>query len=131
VLHDRLAAGLARQGAVELQLRPGEAAVVDPGEAEHLRGEPALRIRAPLLWIEAEASDALLLQRGRGDRVGLPLHVDEAEALVGEPRLERRGVDAERAAGGERGGARVDDLPRVGVDRRRLLADRERGAQAV
>src|ERR671933_2816725 len=71
------------------------------------------------------------LERRSGDGVGLPLHVDEPEALVGEPRLERRRVDAERAAGGERGGVRVEDLLRIGVDGGRLLADRERRAEAV
>src|SRR5207249_9524201 len=57
LLDDRLAAGLAVQGAVEPELHPREAAIVDPGEPEHLRGEPAL-------WIGASQSRP----RGDGDR---------------------------------------------------------------
>ena len=51
--------------------------------------------------------------------------------LVEQLAVERRRVDPERARGQARDDARLVDLPRIGVDRRRLLADRKRKAGPV
>src|SRR5207244_869482 len=51
--------------AVERELEPGEAAVVDARIAEHLRCERALRVEAPLLRIEPEPGQVLTLQDRR------------------------------------------------------------------
>ena len=71
---DRVAGGIADDDLVarppaerplEGALEPVEPAVVGPGEAEQMRRDRALRIRAALLRIEAEPGDALLLERLR------------------------------------------------------------------
>ena len=103
----RLAAGLADQLLVERALEPFEPVVVDAGEAEHVRGDAPLRVVALLLGVVAEPGELLLLELGRLGRIGLPLDVDEVPRPVGEQRIERLRVDAERLRGGER------DPPRV------------------
>ena len=127
----RLAAGLADERPVERTLEPFEAVVVDPRIAEHLRGDAALRVVAQLLGVEPEPGQIELLQRRRLRRVGLALDVDEVVRAVGEDRVELLGVDSERLGGGERDAAGILHLARIGVDGRRLLADRERLAGAV
>ena len=116
---------------VERELEPGEAAIVDARVAEHLRRERALRVEAALLRIEAEAGQVLALQNRRPRGVGLALDVDEAQRAVGERGVHLALVEPEDARGGRRLAARVAHLARVGVDRRRLLADRELQAAAV
>ena len=59
VLDDPLAAGPAGQLAVERELEPGEAAVVDARVAEHLRGERELRVEAPLLAVGVDPRQSL------------------------------------------------------------------------
>src|SRR6185295_18396840 len=87
VAHDRLLAGLASEVAIEPELQPGEAVVVDARVAEHLRPDGVLRVEAPLLGIEVDAGEAAPLKRGRALRVGLPLDVDEALLLVAQLRV--------------------------------------------
>ena len=127
----RLAARLADQLLVERALEAFEAVVVDAGEAEHVRGDSSLRVVALLLGVEAEPGQVLLLELRGLRRIGLPLDVDEVARSVGEQRVERIRVDAERLRGGERDASRLLHEPRVGVHRRRLLADRERLAGPV
>ena len=121
-----------RSARVEQVLEPGQALVVDPGVAEHLRRDGVLRIAALLLAVEPEARE-LLAGELRGDqRIRLALHVRrsarERSASSGyrscafRPRM--RGRDA-------RLGERVAHLARVGEHRRRLLAERERRSHAV
>ena len=57
ILDDRLEAGPARERLVERPLEPVEAVVVRAGEAEDVRGDCALRIRAQLLGVETEPGD--------------------------------------------------------------------------
>ena len=127
----RLAAGLADERLVERALEPFEAVVVDPGVAEHVRSDAALRVVAQLLGVEPEPGQVQLLQRRRLRGVGLPLDVDEVARLVGEERVELLGVDSERVGRRECDPARILHLTRIGIDGRRLLADRERLARAV
>ena len=131
ILDDRLEAGPARERLVERALEPVEAVVVRTGEAEDVRGDRALRIGAQLLRVEPEPGDLALVQRLRLGRIGLAGDVDEALGPVLQRGIELVGVEAERLAGDDCGALRIDDVPRVGVDRRRLLADRERLAGAV
>ena len=63
--------------------------------------------------------------------VRLALDVDEGARAIRELRVELLRIDAESLAGGQRHGPRILDPARVRVDRRRLLADRERLADAV
>ena len=127
----RLAARLADQLLVERALEAFEAVVVDPGVAEHVRRDSPLRVVAELFGVVAEPGEPQLLERGGLRRVGLPLHVDEVARPVGEQRVERLGVDAERLRGRQRDPPRLAHEPRVGVHGRRLLADRQRLAGAV
>ena len=131
VLDDRLEAGLARERLVERALEPVEAVVVRPGEPEHVRGDGTLRIRAQLLRVEPEPRNLALVQsRGLGG-IGLAGDVDEALAPVLQHRIELVGVEPEGLPGEDCGALGIDDVPRIGIDRRRLLADRERLAGAV
>ena len=131
VADDRLLAGLAGEVTLEAELQPRDARVVDPRVPEHLRRDAVLRIAPPLLRVEVEPGEAAPLERSRPLRVGLPLDVDEALLLVEQLRVDLVRVEVERVAGLDRDLLCVPHLLRVGVDRGRLLADRERRAHAV
>src|SRR5438270_774641 len=131
VADDRLPAGLAGEALVVLHLEPGEALVVRAREADHLRPDAQLRIRALLLRIAVHAGEAPLQERRRLERVGEALDVDEARLAVEQLRVERVRIDPEVAVRGERDVARTRDLARVAVDGRRLLADCELEPGAV
>ncbi len=73
----------------------------------------------------------LLEQRVGALRVGLPGHVDEAARAVAQRVVDGDRVEVQRARDHERLALRVLHLARVGVDGRRLLADRELLAVAV
>ena len=113
------------------ELEAAEALVVGPGEPDDLRADGALRVRALLLRVGADAGEVLLQELGGLGGVGEALDVDEVRLLVQQLRVERVRVDAEQLSGRERDGARLTQLGRVGVDGRRLLADRELGARPV
>src|SRR5439155_24781241 len=95
ILDHRLVPGPAREGTVALELDAGQASVVDARVADHLCPYRPERVEAPLLGIEAETREALLLQRRRLGRIRLPRHVDEPLRTVGELRVERVRVDSE------------------------------------
>ncbi len=116
---------------IELELQPRQALAVGADEAEHLRRDRALWVVAALFGIEAEAGKFETLQRGSLRRVRLPGDVDEAVRPVREDREDPVGVHSQRPLDGERGAARIRDLPRVRVDGGRLLAERELEAAAV
>ncbi len=116
---------------VVLELEAAEPLVVDARVPDHLRRGGVLRIRAALLGVVEHAGEALL-QEGRGlRRVGEALDVDEPALLVDERRVQPVAVDAEQVVRRQRDPARVRHLLRVGVDRPRLLADRELDARAI
>ena len=96
-----------------------------------MRGNASLWVVALLLGVVAEPGQVLLLELGGLRRIGLPLDVDEVPRPVGEQRVERVRVDAERLRCGRRDASRLLHEPRVRVHRRRLLADRERLAGSV
>ena len=129
--HAALAPGLPGDRPVELQLEPGEPAVVEAGVAEDVRGDRALRIETALLRVEAEACEAALFEQRGLCRLRLALDVDEAALLVHQLAVERVGVDTESLRGRCRNDACVAHLPRICVHRRRLLADRELHTCAV
>ena len=134
VLDDRLRAGLAGQPLVQLQLQAREPVVVDARVAEHLRRDGVLRVGAALLAVGVEARDVLAGERRRLGGVALPAHVDERLRPVGEQLVQAVRLHEpppERLLRCQRGRARIDDLTRVGVDGRRLLAERELEAGAV
>src|SRR5207245_9686673 len=79
----RLASRSTGERGVVLQLESREAAVVDTGEAEHLRRDGVLRVRAPFLGIEAESRNRTLRERSRARGIGSAGDVDEAELPVG------------------------------------------------
>ena len=127
VAHDRL---LARAGPTSLRsycdLEPAEALVVDARVADHLRADAALRVRAPLLRIEAEAGEAASSGASApwpGRRTAARRRTGAScRAAAGRARSRRRrGCRARRRATA----TRVAHLLRIGEDRRRLLADRE------
>ena len=131
ILHEGLAARPSCEIAVELELEAGEAAVVCSGVAEHLRGHSTLRVHAALLRDESEPGEMLLLERLRVLRICLPLDVDEPLRLVDQLRVEGISVDVQRVRSRDRDSTGVAHLLRVGVDGRRLLADRKLDAHAV
>ena len=92
----RLVARAAARATGRAALEPVEAAVVDAREAEHLRGDRALRVGAALLRVEAEARAAQLLELRRLRGSALRCDEDEALRAVGERRVELVGVEAER-----------------------------------
>jgi hypothetical protein len=116
---------------IELELEPGETVVVHARVPEHLRRDRALRVVPPLLGVEAEAADLALRERGRPRRIGLSREVDEAVRAVAELLEHVRGPQAQDPCDDRRDGLWLLDLERVGVDRRRLLTDRELHAGAV
>src|SRR5919201_1849343 len=89
ILDDRLLAVAPRELPVELELEAGEAVVVDTGEAEHLRRDRVLRVRATLFRIEVEADEVSPRERTCLRGIGLAHHVDEAAPAVRERRRER------------------------------------------
>ena len=125
VADEALVAHAARQRTVQLQLEPGQTAVVEPRVAEHLGGDPALRVGTALLRAEEQTGDPALLQLLRPLRVGLAGEEDEAARAIGELRVELLGVEAEILRGRERRRPWVDDLARVGEDGGRVPPDRE------
>ena len=131
VLDDRLGPRPPGEHAVEPELEPRQAAVVDSRVAQHLGRHSALRIGSPLFGIEAETGQVALLERRSLHRVGLALDVDEAARALRQERIERIRAQAEGLSRSEGDCARVPDLVRVGIDRRRLLADRELHAHPV
>ena len=111
----------------------GEAAVVEAREAEDVRGEHALRVRAPLLGVgtrrPARSRCAQRISPGRAS----PGARGRRSPSSGR-RAARSAVPAstpERARDGEGAAARVPDLPWVRVDGHRVLADGELGPGAV
>ena len=98
IADDDLEPGPSGERLVERALEAVEAAVVGAGEPEHVRRDAPLRVRPPLLGVEAEAGDAHLLQRLRLDGVGLPLDEDEALRPVAQGRIELVRVELERLA---------------------------------
>ena len=131
VLDEPLAPRAAGEGLVERELEPGEPAVIDARVAEHLRRQRSLRVEALLLRIEAEAGQLSPPQPLGPHRVGLARDVDEAVRAVAELGGEGDRVEPQdpRRDGGL--AVRVAHLERIGVDRRRLLADRELEAAPV
>ena len=125
VTDDRLLARLAGELLVVLDLEAAEPLVVGAGEADHLGGNAALWIGALLLRIVVHAGEGLLHERLGLGRVGEALDVDERRLAVQELRIELVRVDAEDPVGRDRHGPGVRQLAWVGVDRLRLLADRE------
>ena len=71
VADDRLLARAAAEVALEPELEPGEAVVVDARVAEHLCGDRVLRIAPPLLRVEVEAGEPAPLERGRALGIAL------------------------------------------------------------
>src|SRR5206468_3751404 len=126
VLHDRLAPGRPRQRALERALEPLEALVVEPRVADDLRRDRPLRVEAELLGVEAETSEVLRLEDLRLARIGLAGNVDKALRAIRQRPVERRRIEAELLGRGECEIARIRDLARIGVNRRRDLPDRER-----
>ena len=126
VTHDRLGTRPAEEAAVVPILQPLEPLVVDTRIADHLRADRVLGVHAPLLRVEAEAGEILLLQLERFRRIGEPLHVDKlGMLLVEEERVERVRAHAEDVVGSQGDRAGVTHLGRVGVDGGGLFADRE------
>ena len=114
---------------VELELEAREAAVVDAGVAEHLRGDRALRVGAPLLADRSRSPGRLPLQRGGLRRVGLARDVDEALRPVGEQRVER-GLRRARACARSRDARpRAGSRPGAGWRRRSSPARRSRAGR--
>ncbi len=116
---------MTRELVVVLELEAAEPVVVDAGVADNLCGDAVLRVRPELLRIGEHADEPLLQEEAGLRRVGEALDVDELALLVQELRVQRVAVDPEDLVRGERDPARIPHLGRVGVDRRRLLADRE------
>ncbi len=116
---------------VVLDLEPPEALVVGSGVPDDLRADGALGIRAPFLGIAVDAREALGEEGCGGLRIGEALDVHKARFLVQQQGIERVRVDPEKLVCGDRDGARVHDLARVGIHRFRLLADRELHACVV
>jgi hypothetical protein len=131
VLHDRLAARLPAQRALERALEPLQADVVEPGVAQDLSCHRPLWVVAKLLGIEAESGEAQSLEVLRLVGIGLPRHVDEAARAVREQRIELRRVETELLCGSEGEVTRPVHLPRVRVDGGREPPDRERLAVAI
>ena len=127
----RLAALATGERLVELQLESRKAAVVEACVAEDVRRDRALRIETPFLGIEAEPGKVELLEAIRLGGIGLARDVDEARFPIRQLIEKRVRVDAEDAPGGGGDRTRIADLPRVGIDRRRLLADRELHSRPV
>ena len=131
ILDDRLTARLARECPLERPLQPFETLVVEAGEAEDLGRDRSLRVEAELLRIEPETGVAELLELLGLARIRLPLDVHEASRAVGQRRIENRRIGPEDLSDGQREVARIVDLPRIRVDRRRPASDREGLAVAV
>src|SRR6185312_3702234 len=103
----------------------------DTGVAEHLRRERELRVETPLLAVGVDPRQALPAELRDERRVGLPRDVDEAAAAVAQRLVDGGRVETERARDDQGLALRLGHLARVGVDRLRLLADRELYAPAV
>ena len=131
VLHDRLAARLTGEHAIERALETFEATVVQPRVPEHLRRDALLRVRAKLLRVEAEPAEAELLERLRRVRVDLAGDVDESLRAIRQERVDRGRRKVELLCDRKREVARTIDLSRVREHRGRLLSDRERLAVPV
>src|SRR5262249_17620216 len=131
VLNDRLLARVPGEHVVELELEAGEALVVDSCVTEDLRRERALRVGSPFLRVEAQAGQVFAPEARSGVRVGLSLDVDKAARAVLQLAVELVAIDPEVPRRGDGYRARVLHPLRIGVDRRRLLAERERDARAV
>src|SRR6185295_1956487 len=131
ILHDGLLPLRARERLVELELEPGETLVVDTRVAEHGGADPLLRIVAPLLVVEPEALDVLVLERLREAGVGLALDVDEATRPVGQQWIDLVRVETQGLLDSQRRRTRILNLARVRVDRRRPGADRQLHPEAV
>ena len=84
VLHEPPLAVLAAQRIVLRILQPGQPRVVGADQAEHLRGQEALRVGALRLGHRADALDPELLHLVTARGVHLALEVDEPGLLVGE-----------------------------------------------
>ena len=131
VADDRLLSGAARELRVELGLEACKPRVVDTREAEHLGRHRVLRIGAPLLGVEVQPCELPLRERARPVCRRLPVDVGEMRPLPREGVEDVLHVQAQDAGRDSCLLLRLRDRARVGVDRRRLLAERERRAHAV
>ena len=131
VADDRLAPVAPGEHLVVLKLEPCQPLVVEAGVADDGGSDAMVRIRAPLLRVEAEPDDVATLEQPCLRRVDLAREVDEAPGAVGEERGD--GLLVEPEVSRDRGGddRRLADLRRVGVHGRRVLADRELDSHAV
>src|SRR5262249_61201547 len=117
--------GTAGQGAVQGVLESLEALVVEPGVADDLRCNRALRVEAELLRVEADAGEAERLQVVGLVGVRLPRDVHEAMRPVYEARVEARRIEPELLRCGEGQVASPSHLAWIRVDGGRGLSDRE------
>jgi hypothetical protein len=90
-----------------------------------------LRVDPRLLGIEPEPGDVETLQPTRFLGIRLARYVDEPSGSVRQGRIELVRVEPERPAGRDGCGARVPDVPRIGVDGDRGRAQRELEPDAV
>ncbi len=131
ILDDGLATGTAGEFLVEQSLEPLEAAVVHACEAEHLRGDAALRVGPQLLGVEAEPRKLQLLELRHRQWIRLARQIDESLRLVGQKRVNRPRLEAKRLRHRERDFLCPGDLPWVCVHRHRALADGQRVSVSV
>jgi hypothetical protein len=116
---------------VERELEAGEPLVVDAGIAEHLRSDGRLWVRATLFAVEAEAGKLQLRERARLVRRRLALDIDEPVCAVRDRSVYGLLLQPQHACSDGCLGAGVAHLARIGVDGRRLLAERERRSHRV
>jgi len=114
---------------LERQLDAGEAVVVDPDAADQLPGEAPLRVDATRLLVGADARDLQLLDERALLERQLAREVDEALGAVAQLGVELVPRAAEERREPRRRAAGVPDDARVGVNRDRILRDRELDAR--
>ena len=122
----RRSPSVAVEDVVLARLEPGQALVVDPDRADHLRGELALRVDAAAV---GELADPRQLQRcdPLGGRAGRPCGRGRRSRSPRSATLEQlaRGRCRAAAPASSAVRSRVLDLVGRGEDRRRVLGDRE------
>ena len=117
------------------ELEPAEALVVGAGEADHLRADRALRVRALLLRVGVDPGEVLREELVGALRVGEALDVEEVRLLAQQLRIERVRVDAEqlvrRDARSRAAASRGAGRRRSSSSARRSRARRRRGRRST